>query len=74
MESSQRHVVLNDLSHSTGNPCPSVAASPQLDARVIDELGHHDVSLLEADGGKDAWLFLAAAFVVEALVWGQLCI
>lgn len=23
------------------------------------------------DGGKDAWLFLAAAFVVEALVWGE---
>ncbi|KAF1969355.1 MFS general substrate transporter [Bimuria novae-zelandiae CBS 107.79] len=22
------------------------------------------------DGGKDAWLFLAASFVVEALVWG----
>lgn len=22
-------------------------------------------------GGKDAWLFLAAGFVVEALVWGQ---
>jgi hypothetical protein len=23
-----------------------------------------------ADGGKDAWLFLAACFMVEALVWG----
>lgn len=23
-----------------------------------------------ADGGKDAWLFLAACTVVEALVWG----
>jgi hypothetical protein len=27
-------------------------------------------SLPQADGGKDAWLFLAACFVVEALVWG----
>ena len=32
------------------------------------ELGH--VSLPPVDGGKVAWLFLAAAFVVEALVWG----
>ena len=23
-----------------------------------------------ADGGKDAWLFLAGAFMLEALVWG----
>jgi hypothetical protein len=31
--------------------------------------GH--VSLPPVDGGKSAWLFLAAAFVVEALVWGM---
>jgi hypothetical protein len=30
-----------------------------------------EFSLPPADGGKDAWLFLAAAFVVEALVWGK---
>lgn len=24
-----------------------------------------------ADGGKDAWLFLMACFVLEALVWGM---
>ena len=28
-------------------------------------------SLPQADGGRDAWLFLAACFVVEALVWGR---
>lgn len=22
------------------------------------------------DGGKDAWLFLAACFMIEALIWG----
>ena len=27
-------------------------------------------SLPPADRGKDAWLFLAAAFILEALVWG----
>ncbi|KAF2802759.1 MFS general substrate transporter [Mytilinidion resinicola] len=29
-----------------------------------------EFSLPPVDGGKDAWLFLAACFVVEALVWG----
>ncbi|KAF5855191.1 hypothetical protein ETB97_009745 [Aspergillus alliaceus] len=24
------------------------------------------------DGGKDAWLFLAACFIIEALIWGKL--
>jgi hypothetical protein len=23
------------------------------------------------DGGKDAWLFLAACFMIEALIWGK---
>ena len=27
-------------------------------------------SLPEADGGKEAWLFLAGCFTVEAMVWG----
>ena len=27
-------------------------------------------SLPPVDGGRDAWLFLAAAFMVETLVWG----
>lgn len=29
-----------------------------------------DFSLPRADGGKDAWLVLAACFFLEALVWG----
>lgn len=29
-----------------------------------------EFSLPPVDGGKDAWLFLAACFAVEALVWG----
>lgn len=28
-------------------------------------------SLPEVDGGKDAWLFLAGSFFIEALVWGE---
>jgi len=35
----------------------------------------HEFSLPPVDRGKDAWLFLAACFVVEALVWGKsLCV
>lgn len=32
---------------------------------------HHEFSLPPVDTGKDAWLFLAACFVIEALVWGE---
>ncbi|KAI0012481.1 MFS general substrate transporter [Xylariaceae sp. FL0662B] len=34
------------------------------------EEGRAEFSLPPVDGGKDAWLFLAACFAVEALVWG----
>lgn len=37
-----------------------------------DDSGEHqEFSLPPADRGKDAWLFLAAGFVVEAFVWGK---
>lgn len=32
--------------------------------------GRHGFSLPPVDGGKDAWLFLAACFTLEATVWG----
>ena len=28
-------------------------------------------SLPQADGGKDAWLFLASTFIFEAITWGE---
>jgi hypothetical protein len=34
--------------------------------------GHLEFSLPPVDGGKDAWLFLAACFLIEALVWGEI--
>ncbi|XXH03946.1 hypothetical protein Hte_010354 [Hypoxylon texense] len=34
------------------------------------EEGRQEFSLPPVDGGKDAWLFLAACFAIEALVWG----
>lgn len=30
-----------------------------------------NASLPKADGGKDAWLFLAGCFCIEALTWGK---
>ena len=47
------------------------------DPRSIEDNGDrvssnpNDSSLPAVDGGRDAWLFLAACFVVEALVWGK---
>jgi len=36
-----------------------------------DGMQRHEFSLPPVDGGKDAWLFLAACFAVDALVWGM---
>lgn len=36
-----------------------------------DSMQRHKFSLPPVDGGKDAWLFLAAVFTVDALVWGM---
>ncbi|KAI0407633.1 major facilitator superfamily transporter [Xylaria palmicola] len=35
-----------------------------------DSIQRHEFSLPPVDGGKDAWLLLAAVFAVDALVWG----
>ncbi|KAK3391888.1 major facilitator superfamily domain-containing protein [Sordaria brevicollis] len=52
----------------TGTP------EPRQDTSIQDEQprdhGHEFPQLPPVDGGKDAWLFLAACFVVEGLVWG----
>lgn len=45
------------------------AMSPE--RRVEDGHEHEMASLPPVDGGKDAWLFLAACFMIEALVWGM---
>ncbi|KAI0538152.1 major facilitator superfamily domain-containing protein [Xylaria digitata] len=44
-----------------------------VNARLPDEedfVERQEFSLPPVDGGKDAWLFLAAVFVVDALIWG----
>lgn len=59
----QNAIVLNDLSGYLGSDHPG--------ERLEEELSHQEFSLPRADSGKDAWLFLAAGFVIEALVWGE---
>ncbi|KAH7393366.1 major facilitator superfamily domain-containing protein [Cadophora sp. MPI-SDFR-AT-0126] len=53
----QNAIILNDL-------------DPGSNGIAEEETIHHEFSLPRADSGKDAWLFLAAGFVIEALVWG----
>lgn len=53
-----------------------LAADPQQSANRPREGGMvasdgQEFSLPQADGGKDAWLFLASCFMVEALIWGE---
>lgn len=39
---------------------------------ATDDTDHQrEFSLPRADGGKEAWLFLAGCCTVEALVWGE---
>lgn len=48
-------------------------ASPESGCRDVGndtETTEQEFSLPPTDGGKDAWLFLAACWSVEALIWG----
>ncbi|TGO65987.1 hypothetical protein BOTNAR_0071g00240 [Botryotinia narcissicola] len=47
----------------------SNASTRDLEEGIIDP-DNTDGNVPRADGGKDAWLFLAACFVFEALIWG----
>lgn len=38
---------------------------------TVQDHQYADFSLPPVDRGKDAWLFLAAGFMVEALTWGK---
>lgn len=37
----------------------------------INGTDNTDGNVSRADGGRDAWLFLAACFLFEALIWGK---
>lgn len=56
---------------------PVLNSHPQSGATSLESFDNRDnidnsFALLQAGGGKHAWLFLAGSFVVEALVWGKL--
>ncbi|KAI4861419.1 MFS general substrate transporter [Hypoxylon rubiginosum] len=60
---------------SSAGPPPRIEDSiiPTRDSSRRDlqpEERRQEFSLPPVDGGKDAWLFLAACFAIEALVWG----
>ena len=43
-------------------------ASPRWNEQLTNE---NESMLPPTDGGKDAWLFVAAAFMIEMMVWGK---
>ncbi|KAL8836820.1 MAG: hypothetical protein Q9205_004448 [Flavoplaca limonia] len=68
--------VLHDISPPNGDAALASKEGLAQDPRSVEDNSHLVSSSLDestlppVDGGKDAWLFLAACFVVEALVWG----
>jgi hypothetical protein len=60
---------------SSGNQLPAPANTTVGDTNSPEDNRHnpiqHEFSLPPIDSGKDAWLFLAACWAVEAVVWGK---
>jgi len=66
-------IALTELGHSMTSGYGDVDGShlSRRQSRIGDESHGQDFSLPQADGGRDAWLFLAGCFSIEALVWGE---
>ena len=58
-------------STTSSAPCRPVSPAPAIENDVNGESDRQEFSLPPVDGGKDAWLFLAACCLVEALIWGM---
>ncbi|OIW33210.1 MFS general substrate transporter [Coniochaeta ligniaria NRRL 30616] len=54
--------------YETGSPASTGDTVPE-DALAQNQGSRQDFSLPPVDGGKDAWFFLAACFMLEGLVW-----
>ncbi|KFA50385.1 hypothetical protein S40293_05198 [Stachybotrys chartarum IBT 40293] len=63
-----QNLYLNEPSSNPFSP-PETPPPAAVVGDVVPE-GVHEFSLPPTDGGKDAWLFLAACWMLEALVWG----
>lgn len=61
--------------HSTSPSRPTSATGSEAEltdlTAVVSAGNTVESSLLPADHGKDAWLFLMSSFIVEALIWGE---
>ncbi|KAJ5183883.1 hypothetical protein N7492_001499 [Penicillium capsulatum] len=50
---------------------PVMSTTENMEMLSRDDIWHHhEADLPPVDGGKRAWLFLAACFIIEALIWG----
>lgn len=59
--------------HASSKQATADADRPVEEMQIDDDhIAEHEFSLPPTDRGKDAWLFLAACFTLEALVWGTL--
>ena len=58
-------------SSSNSHTLPSTPNQPTTEDDCVHGRPSQEFSLPPVDSGKDAWLFLAACFVMEALIWGE---
>ncbi|KAI1844810.1 hypothetical protein JX266_009038 [Neoarthrinium moseri] len=63
-------IQLEPIERSSGANTTGSDTSQVEDGDLALTASRQEFSLPPVDGGKDAWLFLAACFAVEALVWG----
>jgi hypothetical protein len=56
---------------SSSNGLPPGLNAPAIEDHLDPGPPSQEFSLPPVDSGKDAWLFLAACFVMEALIWGE---
>jgi hypothetical protein len=56
---------------STSSSDVAATSLPRLDSSNFEPASDLDFNQLpRADGGKDAWMFLAACFALEMMIWG----
>ena len=61
---------LSALRHSDTHTDQQSFAGERVE-EASDPVEGQQFSLPQADGGREAWSFLAACFAVEALIWGR---
>ena len=68
---STHNVRLDDYIHSQTSWYAESGGSSLYSRSMDGEYEHEQVALPRADGGREAWLFLAGSFMMEALIWGE---